>query len=114
MNKYFLMLLWPPAVFMTWPPAYCGGEQSKPLTRQDASLNIILEIQNSNAEITSEDAKVKRTDIKKLFASEQISGAIRLNGEAALCDVDGCGQPATNFWVDSEAGCYSYRCDKHK
>jgi hypothetical protein len=111
MKRLLLILLWPPAV-------YSGGEQSKPLpvplTRQEASVNILAEIQNSNAEITPEDGKVKRTDIKKLFANEEISCITLIDGKPAICDVEGCGQPANNFWVDSEVGCHSCRCDKHR
>jgi hypothetical protein len=113
MKKLLLILLWPPAI-------YSGGEQSKPahepvpLVRQNATVNILAEIQNSNAEITPEDGKVKRTDIKKLFANEEVCSVTFINGQAAVCDVEGCGKPATNFWIDTEVGCKSCRCDKHK
>jgi hypothetical protein len=106
MKRLLLILLWPPAV-------YCGGEPAK-LERQDASVNILEEIRNSNAEITKEDATVKRTDVSKLFANDEISILTTINGQVVICDVIGCGRPATNFWIDSEVGCRSSRCDKHK
>jgi len=111
MKKLLLILLWPPAI-------YSGGEQSKPLpvplTRQDAKTNILEEIQTADAVVRIEDGKVKRTDIKKLFAHDQDMSATYINGQLAICDIEGCGEPATNFWIDTEVGCRSCRCDKHK
>ena len=110
------MLLWPPAVFLPVPPLSAGGEASKvdtpvnpPLVKQAAVRNLVDEINSADPVVHPEDAKVKRTDIKKIMGAKVIT---KINGNPAICDL--CGDPATNFWVDCDAGCAWARCDKHK
>lgn len=102
MNKLMLMLLWPPAVFMTYPPIHAGPKQSTPIKAQE------------NIDDMEPAMIIKRTNIKKLMETGVASTQVLINGKTALCDVPGCTESPTNFWVDSESGCRSSRCDKHK
>jgi len=93
------ILLWPPAVF---PPMLAGGEVSKEKT-------LAQEIMESDKEPAP---LVKRTDIKTLMETGRVT--VLVNGVLATCDHQGCTETPTNFWYDSETGCRSCRCDRHK
>ena len=108
MKKLLLMLLWPPAVFMTYPPIHASGKESKEV-KPAVTMTLAQEIMDSDAEVTAEDAQTKRTDVKKIMGYTTVT---KINGNPAICDM--CGEPATNFWVDAEAGCAWARCEKHK
>lgn len=114
MNKLYLMLLWPPAVFFTYPPIYAGPVLSvqKPEVKKEVA-NDDLSKEIANLDLSLPAPLVKRTDIKKLMETG-IATTVVINGYKASCDVPGCTETPTSLWVDSESGCRSCRCDKHK
>jgi len=128
---------------LVWPPAYCGGERY-PLKREDAKADLLAEIEElrkeleaAKAEVTAEDAKHKRTDVKKVLGSE--SDSVEDNQSATVdktatdgmdmvltcvtvdgvkkdmhCDVQGCTEIAHTMWFSVDTGIMIKRCDKHK
>ena len=114
MKKYrgyrlLLALIWLPAVF---PPLCAGGSFS---SEKKESTSYTME-NNSVSSPRSEELDepvVKRTDIKQLMETG-VTTIVVINGKTMPCDVPGCTEKPTNFWYDSETGCRSCRCSKHK
>lgn len=133
---------------LVWPPAYCGGERY-PLKREDAKADLLAEIEelrkeleSAKAEVTAEDAKHKRTDVKKILGDEsdlQSADSVEDNQSATVdktatdgmdmvvtcvtvdgvqqkmtCDVPNCHEVAHNVWFSVDTGILFKRCDKHK
>ena len=125
--KFYLMLLWPPAVFMTYPPIYAGPVLSvdKP-EKKSFSSEVNSTGSNSKDDLSKEIQEidlslpapvVKRTDIKRLLETGEArtcATRVMINGNVATCDHPECTQPPVNFWYDSETGCRSCRCALHK
>jgi hypothetical protein len=142
-----------------WPPAHCGGEKHYPLKREPETNNLFhdgplrrspgatdlnemaalraeieilkAELAEAKAEVTPEDAKTKRTDIKKLMGDQADSTVDKLSTTEGLdmvqtcvtvdgspiemrCDAPGCTEIAHNVWFSVDTGILFKRCDKHK
>jgi len=143
------------AAVLFWPPAYCGGDGGnggfplrrspemadvKALKEEIAFLKAELEV--AKAEVTAEDAKHKRTDIKKLMGDsaggdqadqpqpveavvsnqsatdgmDMVVTCVTVDGKAVEmhCDVPNCHDVARNVWFSVDTGILFKRCDKHK